>query len=333
LKIIFKANKVPGISITDNEKILAHIGAGADHHFAGQKILTEATLKVLKSGEMAVLRSQEEINCNYPNCPLKGAIIFPLKKANKVEGTLKLYFTNPYLIRPVDIELAEGLGKLLSHQLDAAEAEKQSKLVTMAEIRALQSQVNPHFLFNSINTIVALIRKKPDMARELLMGHFFRQNLTASLHELVSLEEEINHTRAYLNIEQVRFSDRLTVGIELDDELSEVLLPPLILQPLVENALIHGLKELEQGYIKINAEQLKDTVKISVEDNGVGISEHFTLLERKIDSSGKGSFGLYNVNQRLLGHFGASSCLHIEKIEPNGTLVWFIIPIRRGEDE
>lgn len=335
LKIIFKASKVPGISITDNEKILAHIGTGSDHHFSGQQILTEATLKALKSGEMAVLRSQEEIGCNYPNCPLKGAIIFPLKKDNIVVGALKLYYTNPYLIRPVDIELAEGLGKLLSHQLEVAEAERQSKLVSMAEIKALQAQVNPHFLFNSINTIIALIRKNPDMARELLvqLGYFFRQNLTASLHELVSLEQEMNHTRAYLKIEQVRFSDRLTTEIEANDALFEVLLPPLILQPLVENALRHGLKDLTKGCIKIKAEKIEDRAKISVEDNGVGISDQFMLSEIKTDSLGKGGIGLHNVNQRLIGHFGTDSCLHIEKTQPMGTLVWFTIPLRREEEE
>lgn len=335
LKIIFRAAKVPAVSITDSEKILAHIGLGEDHHIPGQAFSTEAILRVLRTGEMAILTSKEGINCKHPRCPLAVAIFVPLKKGGEVVGVLKFYFTNPNQIRPVDWELAEGLGKLLSHQLEVAEAERQAKLLSAAEIKALQAQVNPHFLFNSLNTIVALIRTNPDMARNLLvkLGFFFRQNLNASLHEFVSLEQEMEHTRAYLDIEQARFSDRLNVDIQIDPSLNKIQLPPLTLQPLVENALRHGLKDMpEGGRLTIKAEKVGDRAKITVQDNGVGFpfNKIDDFLWKKAESQGRINLGLYNVNQRLVGHFGQKARLYIEKAPGGGTIVWFEIPGREG---
>jgi two-component system sensor histidine kinase LytS len=169
IKIIYNTTKVSAISITAQEKILAHIGVGSDHHIPGNSILTTATQKVLNTGELAIVKTKIEIDCDFPSCPLNAAIICPLTKADRIIGVLKFYFLNPKQIKPVDIELAEGLGNLLSHQLEVADAENQAKLISMAEIKALQAQINPHFLFNSLNTVSALIRTAPNAARDLLV--------------------------------------------------------------------------------------------------------------------------------------------------------------------
>lgn len=337
LKILWKTTGVAAVSITDHEQILAHVGLGDDHHLPGHNVLTEASMRVLQTGELYVPKTVEEIHCSHPKCPLVTAIIVPLKKSNEVVGVLKFYFKNPKQIRLVDKELAQGLGKLLSRQLEVAEAEKQAKLTSDAEIKALQAQVNPHFLFNSLNTIVALIRTRPDMARSLLiqLGHFFRQNLNASLHDLMTLEQEVEHTRAYLNLEQARFADRLKINIDIESEVERVLIPPLTLQPLVENAIKHGLKDLPaDGLIEVKARKTGKHARISVRDNGAGIKEERIrmLLSRRVGSLEGTGIGLYNVHHRLIGRFGLASGLKIESEQGQGTTIWFIIPLEWEEN-
>lgn len=247
-KLLIKTTGASAVSITDHEKILSHVGIGDDHHLPGHTVLTEATKIVLRMGKLYIPKSNDEIHCPHKRCPLAVAIIVPLIKYEDVIGVLKFYFLSSKQIRPVDEEVAQGLGKLLSHHLEVVDAQNHAQLIREAEIKALQAQMNPHFLFNSLNTIIALIRTQPDMARKLLtqLGYFFRQNLNASLHEFVTLRQELDHTRAYLDIEQARFTERLSVKLEIDPLFENVLLPPLTLQPLVENGIRHGLKGLEK---------------------------------------------------------------------------------------
>ena len=336
-KLLLKTTNASAVSITNQEKILSHVGLGDDHHIPGRTLLTEATRKVLKSGTGYVAKSDDEIRCDQAKCPLHAAIIVPIKKADEVVGVLKFYFASQKQIRPVDRELALGLGRLLSHQIESVVAEEQAKLVSEAEIKALQAQVNPHFLFNSLNTIVALIRTKPDLARKLLiqLGHFFRQNLNASLHKLVSIKQEIAHTKSYLDIEQARFSDRLHIEFQLEDDVEEVLIPTLTLQPLVENAIKHGLKGMKNGIITINVQKKEDKAFLAVQDNGVGIQSQRIdlLLNQRVKSEEGTGFGLYNVHQRLIGTFGEESGLHIESKMGEGTMVWFVIPLETLEED
>lgn len=335
-RILLKTTGVSAVSITDHEKILSHVGMGADHHLPGHTVLTEATKKVLKIGKMYVPKSLDEIHCPQKGCPLAVAIIIPLKKSNEVIGVLKFYFANSKQIKPVDEEVAQGLGQLLSHQLEVVQAQNQAQLIREAEIKALQAQINPHFLFNSLNTIVALVRTKPDMARKLLiqLGHFFRQNLNASLHEFVSLRREIDHTRAYLDIEQARFAERLSVKLEIPPLLENVLLPPLTLQPLVENAIRHGLKGLDKtGEILIEGVEHENFALISVKDNGIGIPPEriSELLHSRIESHEGTGLALYNVNQRLIYHFGEEAALHIDSVVEQGTSIAFKVPFQKNE--
>ncbi|WP_339061897.1 sensor histidine kinase [Tepidibacillus marianensis] len=329
-RLLLTTTNASAVSITNREKILSHVGLGNDHHIPRHTLLTKATKRVLASGKDYVAKSQDDIRCEHPKCPLQSAIIVPIKMGNEVVGVLKFYYANPKQIRPVDRELALGLGKLLSHQIEAVAAEKQAKLVSQSEIKALQAQVNPHFLFNSINTIVALIRTKPDLARKLLiqLGRFFRQNLNASLHQLISINQEIEHIKSYLDIEQVRFSDRLQVDFQLDDSVEEVFIPPLTLQPLVENAMKHGLSGTKKGKVMIKVQKQGRKVYLAVTDNGIGIQPERIdlLLNQRVKSEEGTGFGMYNVHQRLIGTYGEESGLHIESTVGVGTKIWFVIP-------
>lgn len=335
LKIIYGATKVSAISITDQEKILGHIGVGSDHHIPGNSILTKATQEVLITGKLAIIKSKKEIDCNCLDCPLVAAVICPLKKSDEVIGVLKFYYLNPNFIKPVDIEFAEGIGNLLSHQLEVAEAENQVKLRNIAEIKALQAQIHPHFLFNSLNTVIALIRTDPDTARDLLiqLGSFLRKNLNSSQNALISLQQEVEHTQAFLNIEKIRFYDRLNLRIEIEPGLEHVLIPPLTLQPLVENSIKHGLKDvISGGIITIQIKKVFNEVNISITDNGIGISLYnIQKYLRQKNTSNNSGLGLSNVHQRLIGHFGAKSGLNIKNAPDGGTIITFRLPLGEGD--
>lgn len=326
--IIREITGFEAVAITAGDEILAHIGAGADHHRPGQRVLTNATLETLTTGKIQVAQSAHEIGCHNRECPLKAAVVVPLHSRGKVIGTLKLYHTRDNAVGPLDLELAAGLGHLFSTQLELAEIDRQEQLLAKAEIRALQSQINPHFLFNALNTIMSVCRLDPEKARQLLgyLGDFFRRNLQHP-DRPITLATEIEHVRSYLAIEKARFGSRLEVTIEVDPNVANYLLPPFTLQPLVENAVKHGLlPRREGGRITITAREVGDQAHITVSDNGVGINLEKVnrLLNGEADKGN--NVGLVNVNERLRLLYGPEAGLRLNCNPEGGTRVEFFLP-------
>lgn len=331
VKIIKNMTGVKAVAITDKEKILAHVGIGEKHHLAGTAIRTNLTKEVLKKGNCIIANTQEEIGCDNVDCKLKSAIIIPLKEGEQVVGTLKLYKDEENSITKVESELALGLGHLFSTQIELSKIDYQSELLAKSELKALQAQINPHFLFNAINTIVSLIRTQPDNARKLLihLSNYFRNNLEGNNDE-VDLYKEIENIKSYLEIEKARFGEKLNIVYDIPDNI-ECLLPPLLLQPIVENAVKHGIFEKVEGStIEIIALDYEMETELIVKDNGVGMSEELlaSLFDGKDNSTG---IGLKNVNNRLKNKYGKGYGLIIESTLGCGTTVKMRIPkkIRR----
>jgi two-component system sensor histidine kinase LytS len=321
--------------MTNQNEILAHIGLGDDHHQPGARIQTTATREVISSGEL-IIRSDKTIHCLYENCKLGAAIIAPLKLRGNTIGTLKFYFRSEENITNVVIELISGLSKLLSNQLEMAEGEKAFQLAKEAEIKALQAQISPHFLFNTLNTIVSLIRIDPVKARKLLvsLSYFLRQNLTGTTATLTTLDQELNHVKAYLSIEETRFINKLKVEYDIDERTLTANLPPLTLQPIVENTIKHGIRNKENHcLVKIQTSRKDNYTLVRVEDNGTGIDyDRLSLLGKEIMQSETGTgMGLYNVNKRLTMMFGKMSAIHIESEQNQGTRIEFRIPYTEEE--
>ena len=205
-------------------------------------------------------------------------------------------------------------------------------MVREAEIKALQAQINPHFLFNAINTVISTIRINPEKAVTLLvkLADFFRSNIKPAV-EGVSLATELEHCRSYIAIESARFEERMRMTYDIDQDTLDCLLPPLILQPLVENGLKHGILLLEAGgEITISAQRQQGLVYIEVRDNGVGMStaKLASLLSETApasDCEGAG-IALKNVNARLIAHFGVEHGLRVESRLGQGTTVAFTVP-------
>ncbi|SDZ33320.1 two-component system, LytT family, sensor histidine kinase LytS [Proteiniborus ethanoligenes] len=325
-KVIQEMTKIEAVAFTDTEKILAHVGIGEDHHLSGSYLQTSLTREALQSNRYIVANTKEEIGCYHENCSLKSAIIVPIREVDKVIGTLKLYKGKENSITKVEIELALGLAQIFSTQIELSKVDYQRELLAKSELKALQSQINPHFLFNAINTIVSLTRTQPDNARRLLihLGDYFRTNLEQETED-VDLSKEIEHINSYIEIEKARFGDKLEIIYDIPEDIS-CKIPPLILQPLVENAIKHGvIDKIEGGKVEIIARENENATELIVKDNGVGMDKALVDLLFE-ENHNKESIGLKNVNERLKNKYGVKYGIKIESELNIGTTATIEIP-------
>ena len=192
-----------------------------------------------------------------------------------------------------------------------------------AELAALQAQINPHFFFNTLNTIASLLEDDPEAAEEVLhrLAGLFRYTFKASDTTHVSLDEELEFTRDYLAIERARFGDRLEVEWDIDPESRSVLVPGLLLQPLVENAIGHGIApRVEGGRVRISSRLVDRTLHLDVVDDGVGIQGGEEDLVRD-------GHGLGNVKRRLAAVYGGRGSLSLlNHPQKPGTVARLLLP-------
>jgi signal transduction histidine kinase len=202
------------------------------------------------------------------------------------------------------------------------EEEHLRALATEAELRALKAQINPHFLFNTLNTIAELIHADSERAEATVerLAEMFRYVLNGSERGLVPLEEELAFLNGYLEIERVRFGDRLRVNREIALEALDLLVPSLVLQPLVENTVRHGLGADGSIDLRIDIHTDGDRAVISISDQGPGMPARHTIGE------GPGH-GLYNVDQRMRKTYGQEYGLEIGANQPQGTIITLSIPV------
>jgi two-component system, LytTR family, sensor kinase len=218
---------------------------------------------------------------------------------------------------------------LLYYQNFRASELAQSSLKTQlaqAQLRALKMQLHPHFLFNTLHSISSLVSEDPPKANSMIarLGDFLRLTLENSDQQLVSLKEEIEFLRCYLEIEQVRFGDRLTVAFELEPQTLSAQVPHLILQPVVENAIQHAIApRATRGYINIKAMYLNSLLRLEVRDNGPGIASNDALLEKE-------GVGLSNVRARLDQIYHSDFRFELTNAKDGGLTVMMEIPSSHG---
>lgn len=330
-EIIMEISGVSAVGITDTENVLAYIGTGCEHHPPGKPIVTQATLDVIKSGKLKIVKYKSEFQCTKKDCvcPLESAVIAPLTYKGKIAGTVKLYQTQKGYVPDSLVKLAQGMAELLSMQIELAEIDYQSHLAVEAKLDALQAQINPHFLFNTLNTIGVLIRTNPGLARSLIyrFASYFRYSLKEN-GRFVTINEELKFIQNYLILEKARFREKLHIIQSVDSGLLDKIIPILSIQPLIENAIRHGITPKEgSGIVRISVRKLSgDDFEISIADDGVGISPE--RLPRVLEPGfGTGSgVGMSNVNERLKMIYGEDYGLKIRSTPGIGTDVTFIIP-------
>jgi len=335
-EIIHKITEVDAVAITDDKKILGFHGIGCRRHRQGNPILTGATRYVLEHGETKVVNDPRFLSCDEPDCPhpLKVAVIAPLKYRGKVVGTFKMYRASSRPIPTYMVRLAVGIAALLGLQMELAEVDRQRQLVTKARLEALQAQIRPHFLFNVLNTIIMFSRTDPERSRELLitLAQFFRRSLSYR-GNFLTLGDEIEYISTYLELEKARFGDKLKVKLKVDPRIMGVKVPILTLQPLVENAVVHGLAGKEEGgVVGVRAHRVRDEIHVCIIDNGVGMDKE---ILRKVFEEGYGTnmgLGLTNVNDRLVSLYGEEYRLQIRTRPGRGTAIRVRIPLKGTVD-
>jgi len=208
------------------------------------------------------------------------------------------------------------LSEELAHK--RIEEEKILALKAKSEMEVLRSKVNPHFLFNTLNSISSLVHSNPDLAEDMIqkLATLFRYSLDMGSHDFISLETEIDIVKNYLEIEKVRLNDRLTYIFDIDEQTKFVQIPPFLLQPLVENSIKHGIsKHASGGKITIKSELKNSTCYLSVHDNGNGF-----LKENSTER-----FGLKGIRERLQLHYGNN--FNFQILNENGTEIKIRIPV------
>ena len=220
--------------------------------------------------------------------------------------------------------LLENL-RLRERRLEHEKRERELVLhANRSELKALRAQVNPHFLFNALNTIASLIPRHPDRAEKTIeqLAEVFRYTLRRSDREWVTLEEELDAVRAYLDVEKERFGDRLVVRVTGAEEAAEVWIPAMLVQTLVENAVKHGAGVIRtQAVVEIEAGVSASGISVVVRDNGPG----FPATNKRGLPAGNGGYGLRNIRERLQGHYGDAASLHIDR---DGALGMTAVAIR-----
>jgi len=241
-----------------------------------------------------------------------------------------------------EVNYLRSVAAQFGHRLDALHMEERlvvvqsreavlQQQVTEAELRALRAQVNPHFLFNSLNSIANLVATNPEQAETmtLRLARVFRHVLANSARPLISLHEEIEFLETYLQIEEARFGSRLQVKIAVDPAVAMEQIPSLILQPIVENALKHGLgPKPGPGHLWITAEADGNQVRLRVEDDGVG--PPIGVLKLNGSNGRSNGVGLENVAQRLNALYQDHSRMTIEVRQAGGTRVTILLPRESG---
>jgi LytS/YehU family sensor histidine kinase len=322
---------VDAAAIVSNDTILAYAGAGADHHTEGLASLTEFTRRALEGTVTRVTHAREEIGCAHADCPLSAAAIAPLHAGTRVVGAIKLYRAYGGVLSDPEIRIISGLGRLFSVYLELGESDARLALQREAELGALRAQISPHFLFNTLTSIAALTRSDAARAHDLIVdfADFFRHTL--SKHgEFVMLREELDQVERYVHLERARFGDRLHVRYEIDPALLETTLPILSIQPLVENAVMHGVAPMNgPGTVRVRVNRSRHAMEVAVIDDGVGIApERIARVLEPGVGDGLG-IGLSNVDRRLEMSYGTASRLRIESQLERGTTVRFRVPCTR----
>lgn len=324
-RIIQEETGVGAVAITDTQSVLAFVGTGADHHLPDTELGPECK-RTITDGEILFLDGvHEAFHCPHSEkCPLGSVLVVPLRVDSDVIGTIKLFEPARQRFLRINRTLGEGLADLLASQLLRARYQEQKSLLVMAELKLARAQINPHFLFNSLTTIQAIMRQDTDRARTLLnhLSSFFRMNLKRS-PEFSTLEEELIHVRSYLEIEKARFEERLTVEIDVDPTMLQVKLPTFTLQPLLENAIKHGIADkLDPGIARIHAFWEDDVARIDIEDDAG------TYQEKKGQQTA--GLGLSIVDKRMRNMLRNGSGISISCVPSELTRISIRIPEARA---
>jgi two-component system LytT family sensor kinase len=313
-----------GFAIAAPDGILAFDGDG-DHH---RDQLAGAAAKVVASGRSLVLGTSD-LTCDLVDCVVRGAVVVAIDRGGGgTQGALVA--VSDRSIAPGLVQATMETSRWVAAQLALAELDSSRARLARAEVRALRAQISPHFIYNALNAIASFVRTDPERARELILefAEFTRYSFRAH-GDFTTLAEELRSIDRYLTIERARFGEKLQVRLQIAPEVLPVGLPFLCLQPLVENAVRHGLsRKPGMGTVSIIARDAGAECHITVEDDGVGMDPAVLVGPAGADDPAEAGqhVGLSNVDDRLRSVFGDDFGLVVETAPGAGTKVSMRVP-------
>ncbi len=303
------------VALAGLDGLLAFDGVGSDHHRAGDPLLV--------GSEASRVRVEPRFTCSHEGCTLRSAIVAPLEVQEQRVGTLVALYDRPGRIRLEESRVVSEAAALVAAMIELGEMEAQGERLASAELRALRAQISPHFIYNALAAVASFIHSRPEEARELLteFAEFIRYGF-ARQRTYVTLADELRYVEKYLRLEQARFGERLRVRVQVDPEVLQAVVPVLSVQPLVENAVRHGVESRsEGGTVAIEGVDLGSDVELRVLDDGAGIDPDLAAAAL---AGRAGGIGLANVHGRLRSTFGEEYGLEIDG--SRGTSVVMTVP-------
>ena len=332
VKIIFGSLRCSCIMITDTQEILAFAVDGKETELFRFQELPQTALDAMEQQTVIRCMAEDRSSPLYPILKNHVLMAAPLIEMDRPIGSLVLAARRQWHSPGANITFLSELARLFSTQLELSDLDYQRQQRKKAEYRVLRSQINPHFLYNALNTIASVCRENPDRARELLrvLATYYRQSLENDRY-MVSLTVELYQVKNYLEMEKARFEDKLQTKIQVPEDL-ECMMPAFTLQPLVENAIRHGADRTGCRYVQIVARETEEGVLIEISDHGPGFPP--AVVERLasyrpgnvIDGGGSGGVGLANVHRRLKSVYGNSGGLTIHSSAHGSTVSFLISP-------
>ncbi|HVW42399.1 MAG TPA: histidine kinase [Amycolatopsis sp.] len=313
--------KCVAVGVTDPEGTVVSWDGEANDHYVD---LTPAIGLAIRKHHREVI-SHDDMPCDHRGtCKMKTAVIVPLLVEGEIEAVLIVVGrTRGKRL----VQMADAVAQFVCTQFELARLDESKLQLQQAEIKALRAQISPHFIYNALNTISSLIRTDPEEARDLLQefADFTRYSFRTS-GMFTSLADELRNIDRYLTIERARFGGRLEVRLKIAPEVLSVVVPFLIIQPLVENAVQHGLANKPSGgMVTVTAQDYGTEALISVEDDGIGMDPARLSDLRNSHRTGA-HVGLGNINARMRQLFGDEYALMVETAPGAGMKVTLRVP-------
>ena len=309
----------PALAVCDTSTVIVWAGEGR-HHLPA---VMDRAQTVIDSGQTLVL-GPDVVTCTATECPVRSAVIAPVTVEDRVIGTIAGFGPD---VSAGLARAAEEVASWVAAQVELAELSYERTRAMEAELRALRAQISPHFIYNSLAAIASFVRTDPDHARELLLefADFTRYALRRD-GAFTTVSEELRNVERYLVLEQARFGDRLGITLKIAPEVLPVRVPYLAIQPLVENAVRHGLAPKEgPGHVTLIATDHGTEAEFAVDDDGVGADPE--AIRKILDGQSRtDSVGLGNVDARLRQVYGEDAGLVVDTAPGSGMRVAFRVP-------
>ncbi|WP_214413684.1 sensor histidine kinase [Sphaerisporangium fuscum] len=318
-----------GLAVTSTDQLLAFEGTWEQ---PGEEHVRDLLGHVhgMLAGGRPHLVAGDELFCEADDCAIRSAVMVPLTVDGRVIGALAAYDEH---VSAAVVRATAEVGKWASGQLELAELDATRRRALSAETRALRAQISPHFVCNSLATIASFTRTDPDRARELLLDFAdFARHALRRAGDFTTLSDELTCVDRYLLLERARFGEKLRFVVDVVPEVLPVPVPFLCLQPIVENAITHGIRRGGgAGEVNVVVRDVGDEVHITVEDDGTGMDPERVreMLDGEPPSGDMGGIGLANVDVRLRQIYGEEYGLVIDTAPGEGTTVRMRVPKTR----